>query len=265
MAGKQKAPLDLSRQPKFFQNNQQAHQQQQKHRQAPFGGMGLEDDRQSVKTMHLGQELHHNQTEMNTLVRNNQVSDVRSEYSGIRGGGRGNSKYGASSKPLGAATISAAPLNSAGQPIMRANTIHRALVGQNQLLKQKGKKRGAVARKSHVTNGTASVSLKTEIRATHAGGSTSYPAPSGAQDVSRIYSTSSQQPQRSHAGNSRGAAGPSISATSASNVSGSVNSRQFAQVRLRADLSVNSQQKRSPNRYSANMGAGINPLRGAQQ
>jgi hypothetical protein len=131
--------------------------------------MALEDDRQSVKTMQLGQELHHNQTEMNTLVRNNQISDVRSEYSGIRGGGRGNSKYAAGSKALGSATISAAPLNSAGQPILRANTIHRSLVGQNQLLKQKGKKRGLVSRKQHVTNGSASVSLKTEIRASHAG------------------------------------------------------------------------------------------------
>lgn len=224
--------------------------------------MGLEDDRQSVKTMHVGPDLHHNQTEMNTLVRNNQVSDVRSEYSGIRGGGRGNSKYGPA-KPLGAATISAAPLNSAGQPIIRANTIHRALVGQNQLMKQKGKKRGVATRKSHVTNGTASVSLKTEIRATHAGGSTTYAGQTGAQDMSRIYSTSSQQPQRSHAVNSRGA-GSSVSGT-ASNVSGSINSRQFAQVRLRADLSVQSQQKRSPNRYANTAGSAINPLRAGQQ
>lgn len=154
--------------------------------------MGLEDDRQSVKTMHVGQELQHHQTEMNTLVRNNQVSDVRSEYSGIRGGGRGNSKYGPNAKPLGAATISAAPLNSAGQPIMRANTIHRALVGQNQLLKPKGKKRGVITRKSNATGATASVSLKTEIRATHAGGSTAFQGQNGTQEISRIYSTSSQ-------------------------------------------------------------------------
>lgn len=59
--------------------------------------------------------------------------------------------------------------------------------------------------------------------------------------------------------------GSSVSATG-SNVSGSINSRQFAQVRLRADLSVQSQQKRSPNRYGANVaGSAINPLRGAQQ
>ena len=80
--------------------------------------------------MHVGQELHHNQTEMTTLVRNNQVSDVRSEYAG-RGGGRGNSKYGPGTKPVGANTITAVPLNSAGQPMARANTIHRALIGQN--------------------------------------------------------------------------------------------------------------------------------------
>lgn len=86
--------------------------------------------------------------------------------------------------------------------------------------------------------------------------------------MSRIYAASSQQPTRSHAVASRGAAGSSVSATSASNVSGSINSRQFAQVRLRADLSVTSQQKRSPNRYSANnMGPTINATaqRGAGQ
>ena len=49
---------------------------------------------------------------MNTLI-HNQVSDIRSEYAG-RGGGRGGSKYGGISRPLGANTIAAAPLNSAG-------------------------------------------------------------------------------------------------------------------------------------------------------
>jgi hypothetical protein len=43
-------------------------------------------------------------------------------------------------------------------------------------MKQKGKKRGIVARKSHVTNGSASVSLKTEIRATQASGTNAYVA-----------------------------------------------------------------------------------------
>jgi len=72
--------------------------------------------------------------------------------------------------------------------------------------------------------------------------------------MSRIYATASQQPQRSQAFNSRGS---NMNGSAVSNTSGSVNTRQFAQVRLRADLSVNShqpmQQKRSPNRYNANM------------
>ena len=66
-----KAPLDLNRQPKFFQSNQQPAQQNLHKQRQPFGGMALEDDRQSVKTTHLAQDLHHNQTELNTLVRNN--------------------------------------------------------------------------------------------------------------------------------------------------------------------------------------------------
>ena len=50
--------------------------------------------------------------------------------------------------------------------------------------------------------------------------------------------------------NSRGADAAS-SCVSGSVVSGSINSRQFAQVKLRGDLSVQSHQKRSPNRYAA--------------
>lgn len=77
--------------------------------------------------------------------------------------------------------------------------------------------------------------------------------------MTRIYARSSQQPLRSHAVNSRGDAASSISG---SNVSASINSKQFAQVRLRADLSAQSHQKRSPNRYasSAVHTSAINPV-----
>lgn len=84
--------------------------------------------------------------------------------------------------------------------------------------------------------------------------------------MTRIYAKSSQQPLRSHAVNSRGDAASSISG---SNVSASINSKQFAQVRLRADLSAQSHQKRSPNRYAASAvhTSAINPIHrtGAQQ
>ena len=60
-------------------------------------------------------------------------------------------------------------------------------------MKQKGKKRGVVARKAQVTNGSASVSLKTEIRATQASGTNAYAAQAnGAQEMTRIYARSSQ-------------------------------------------------------------------------
>lgn len=116
---------------------------------------------------------------------------------------------------------------------MRANTIHRALLGPNpQPLRAQGK-----GKRKH-TNGRknqGNVSLKSEIRGTNV------------QDMSRLYA-SSNVPQRSHAINSRGVSGSQVSASNISGVAGSVTSKQFQQVRLRPDVSLKS--NKSPNRYN---------------
>ena len=121
--------------------------------------------------------------------------------------------------------------------MMRANTIHRALMGPNpQSLKPKGKKMKSGTRKNH--HGVGTVSMKTDVRGVY-----------NQQDMRQVYASTSNQPQRSLAVNSRGQ-------SNISNVSGvqsSINSKQFQQVRLRQDLSVKS--NKSPNRYSVVSGA----------
>ena len=164
------------------------------------------------------------------------VGDARSEYSGIRGGGRG--KVGVSQVGSTIQHLSSYNHQVGHNPMIgRANTIHRTLMVSNQqILKQpKTKKKSTNTRKSQHSNG---VSLKTEIRGGHQ------------QDMRQLYS--SNQPQRSYASN-RG--------NSMVSANGSVTSKQFAQVRLRQDISVKS--NKSPNRYSVVSGGG--PRQMAQQ
>lgn len=136
------------------------------------------------------------------MVGGYQQSDVRSEYSGIRGGGRVNQAKGSNYVTL--------TTNINGQPINRANTIHRALLGPHQ---QPLRPSGKVKRKT--TNGRknqGNVSLKTEIRGTNV------------HEMNRAYA-SSNQPQRSHAVNSRGVSGSQVSQSTISAVGGSVTSK----------------------------------------
>lgn len=87
---------------------------------------------------------------MNTIVKGYQQSDVRSEYSGARGGGR--KTYGqisAIKQPAVAQTIT----QPNGQNSLRPNTIHRALVGNNpQISKSKGKRKSAVGNRKNNSN-----------------------------------------------------------------------------------------------------------------
>jgi hypothetical protein len=111
----------------------------------------------------------------------------------------------------------------------------------------KGKRKNTNGRKNQ-----GNVSLKTEIR----GGS-------NVHDMNRLYS-SSNQPQRSHAINSRGVSGSQVSASNISGVSGSITSKQFQQVRLRPDVSLKS--NKSPNRYTNSVASNQNhPVRHAPQ
>ena len=140
--------------------------------------MGYEDDHASVKTV--------------------PENEVRSEYSGVRGGGR------KSGQTLVARPSMRNPGLGGGGQMPRANTIHRALVGQNQILKvHKAVKKPSVGGRRYQTNihqsigsGAHSVSLKAGIR--DVGSSSVHTA-----DMRTIYATS-QQPQRSQASAHRG-------------------------------------------------------------
>lgn len=96
--------------------------------------------------------------------------------------------------------------------MMRANTIHRALMGPNQqILKPKGKKMKSGTRKNH--HGPGTMSMKTDVRGVY-----------NHQDMRQVYaSTTSNQPQRSLAVNSRGVSNIS----NVSGVASSINSKQF--------------------------------------
>ena len=149
-----------------------------------MGSITYDDDKQSVRTAK-------NQNEH--IFRGQTIaSDVRSEYSGIRGGGRGKSGYG------GPVTIShpnnLQTIGGNGQPMIRANTIHRALMGPNQqLLKPKKKMKSGTRKNPHGIAGT--VSMKSDIRQGY-----------NQHDMRQVYASGavSNQPQRSVAVNSRG-------------------------------------------------------------
>lgn len=108
-------------------------------------------------------------------------------------------------------------LNSLVCQPLRANTIHRTLVGPNQIaLKHPGKKK-----------------MKSGIRK---GG----PYEQQAQNLKSLYATTSQ--------NSRGPPSNQRMMSVNSNNQQPPTTKQFAQVRLRQDLSIKS--NKSPNRYS---------------
>ena len=96
--------------------------------------------------------------------------------------------------------------------MIRANTIHRALMGPNQqLLKPKKKMKSGTRKNPHGIVGT--VSMKSDIRQGY-----------NQHDMRQVYSgANSNQPQRSMAVNSRGQSNISY----ASGVASSINSKQF--------------------------------------
>ena len=133
------------------------------------------------------------------------ASDARSEYSGIRGGGRNAMAQIPQNYAQG--TLQPGPTGA------RANTIHRLIGPNQQLMKPKSKKRAPNTRKNHHMQGAGCVSLKTEIRATS----------NNVQDMKSVYASQSNHASRGPGGNnSRG-----TSVVSQAGPQGSVNSKQY--------------------------------------